>query len=86
LASRIVPQGIEHFHLTFPVLLDTDYKVTESYKVETIPYLVLIDTKGVVRFTHVGYDSKFEAMLSKQFDKHLPKGRKSPGRPAAPKS
>ncbi len=75
-AERVVPMGIEHFQLTFPVILDSDFKVAESYKVETIPYLVLIDTKGVVRFTHVVRDPEFEKTLVDQIDKYRPKEKK----------
>jgi peroxiredoxin len=73
LAARVVPKGIEEFKLTFPVLLDTDYKVAQSYKVEVIPFLVLIDLQGVVRYTHLGYDRQLQKLLSDQFERYRPK-------------
>ena len=62
--------------------------VAESYHVEGIPMLVLIDKKGVVRSVHVGYSPAIKATLRKELDailagKDLPK-EPSPGEaPAA---
>lgn len=73
LAANMVPKAVEEFKLTFPVLLDTDYKVAQSFKVEVIPFLVLIDLQGVVRYTHLGYDKKLQQLLSDQFERYRPK-------------
>jgi len=72
-AAQAVPKGIEEFKLTFPVLLDKDFKVAQSYRIETIPFLVLIDLQGVVRYTHLGYDKQLPKWLSAQFEKYRPK-------------
>lgn len=44
-----------------------------AFKCEVIPYLVLVDTAGVVRYTHVGYDPSLTQRLGKlieQYRKH----------------
>ncbi|MEI4801894.1 TlpA disulfide reductase family protein [Bacillus sp. FJAT-51639] len=40
--------------ITFPVLLDTDIKVTTTYKVITIPTSYFVDTKGVIQDKFIG--------------------------------
>ena len=72
-AKEAVPKGIKQFKLTFPVLLDAKFETANAYMVETIPHLVLIDTKGIIRLNHVGYDKKFMGMMTKQFEKYRPK-------------
>jgi len=41
--------------LGFPVLLDTDKRVSRLYDLSTMPSTVLIDRDGRVRFVHLGY-------------------------------
>ena len=40
--------------VTFPILLDTDIKVTTAYKVITIPTSYFVDTKGVIQDKFIG--------------------------------
>ncbi|HDX9578462.1 TPA: redoxin domain-containing protein [Bacillus pseudomycoides] len=40
--------------VTFPILLDTDIKVTTTYKVITIPTSYFVDTKGVIQDKFIG--------------------------------
>ncbi|MDC2867665.1 MULTISPECIES: peroxiredoxin family protein [unclassified Bacillus (in: firmicutes)] len=40
--------------VTFPILLDTDIKVTTTYKVITIPTSYFVDTKGVIQDKIIG--------------------------------
>ena len=41
--------------LDFPILLDDEWKVSKKYGLEgPIPVMVVIDAKGIVRFTHFG--------------------------------
>ncbi|WP_242225394.1 peroxiredoxin [Bacillus cereus group sp. BfR-BA-01380] len=40
--------------ITFPILLDTDIKVTTTYKVITIPTSYFVDTKGVIQDKFTG--------------------------------
>ena len=73
LACRVIPRGVQEFGLTFPILVDKDYKVAEAYGCETIPYLVLVDSKGIVRWAHVGYETDLVTRLSQLIDKYRPK-------------
>jgi len=73
LTDRVVPKGIQDLKITFPVLLDRDYAVAKAYGVETIPFLVLVDTRGVARLVHVGYQDDLEAKLTNLIDQYRPK-------------
>lgn len=46
--------------VTFPILFDTDSKVSKLYEVEGMPNTVIIDRKGVVRYIHRGYSAGAE--------------------------
>jgi len=50
----------------FPVLLDTDKKVSRLYALETMPSTLLIDRDGKVRFVHRGYRAGTEADYEQQ--------------------
>ncbi len=52
--------------LKFPVLLDTDKKVSHLYDLATMPSTVLIDRDGRVRFIHLGYKDGYENTYEKQ--------------------
>ncbi len=41
--------------VSFPLLFDEDQQVSEAYAIETMPYSVLIDRAGKVRYIHKGY-------------------------------
>ena len=50
----------------FPVLLDTDKKVSKQYELITMPSTVLIDRDGKVRYVHRGYQNGLEETYEKQ--------------------
>ena len=50
----------------FPVLLDTDKKVSHLYDLATMPSTVLIDRDGKVRYVHRGYLTGYEDTYEKQ--------------------
>jgi len=52
--------------LRFPVLLDTDKKVSRLYDLSTMPSTVLIDRDGKVRYVHRGYRDGYEVTYEKQ--------------------
>jgi peroxiredoxin len=52
--------------VSFPVLLDTDKKVSKLYALETMPSTLLIDRDGQVRFLHRGYRTGTEADYEQQ--------------------
>ncbi len=49
----------------FPVLLDTDKKVSRLYQLSSMPSTVLIDRDGLVRHVHRGYQSGYENTYEK---------------------
>jgi peroxiredoxin len=52
--------------LQFPVLLDTDKKVSRLYDLSTMPSTLLIDRDGRVRYLHLGYRDGLESTYDKQ--------------------
>jgi len=52
--------------LRFPVLLDTEKKVSKLYDLSTMPSTVLIDRDGRVRYIHRGYRDGYEDTYEKQ--------------------
>jgi peroxiredoxin len=46
---------LEKIKVNYPILLDPDSKVSELYKVDSMPFTVFIDKKGQVRHIHKGY-------------------------------
>ncbi len=52
--------------ITFPVLLDTDKKVSDRYDLQAMPSTYLIDRDGKVRYLHRGYVSGFEDTYEQQ--------------------
>lgn len=52
--------------LQFPVLLDTQKRVSRLYDLGTMPSTVLIDRDGKVRFIHLGYKDGYEQTYENQ--------------------
>ena len=50
----------------FPVLLDTDKKVSRLYDLNSMPSTLVIDRSGRVRYLHRGYQDGYEAQYDKQ--------------------
>jgi peroxiredoxin len=50
--------------LPFPVLLDPDSRVAESYSVEAIPSLFVIDTNGTIVYGSTGLDEAIDVQLA----------------------
>ena len=50
----------------FPVLLDTEKKVSKLYDLSEMPSTVLIDRDGRVRYLHLGYRDGYEETYDKQ--------------------
>jgi len=53
-------------NVSFPVLLDTDKKVSKLYGLETMPSTVVIDRDGKMRFLHRGYRAGTETDYERQ--------------------
>jgi thiol-disulfide isomerase/thioredoxin len=52
--------------MKFPVLLDSDKKVSRLYDLGTMPSTVLVDRDGRVRYVHRGYRDGYEDTYDKQ--------------------
>jgi peroxiredoxin len=50
----------------FPVLLDTDKKVSRLYDLNAMPSTLVIDRSGRVRYLHRGYQDGYEDLYDKQ--------------------
>lgn len=46
---------IKDLKISYPILFDTENKVSKLYSVETMPTTVMIDKKGQIRFINHGY-------------------------------
>jgi len=53
--SAAAVQWLKATPVTFPILFDTDSKVSKLYEVAGMPNTVIIDRKGLVRYIHRGY-------------------------------
>jgi peroxiredoxin len=52
--------------VSFPVLFDTEKRVSRLYDVNAMPSTVLIDRDGKVRYIHLGYRPGYEARYETQ--------------------
>lgn len=53
--SKAANQVLEKIPVSFPVVYDSDSKVSQLYQVAGMPSTVIIDRKGQVRMLHKGY-------------------------------
>ena len=56
--SSIVAPFVKENGITLPVLLDQYRKTAERYGVTSLPALFVIDERGIIRFSSVGFDGK----------------------------
>lgn len=61
-----------HEQLPFPVLLDSDQKVAESYQVEGIPTMFVVDQDGKVTYANQGLDETMQFRLMRELDIKFP--------------
>ena len=45
---------VTNYNLTFPVLLDPDYKVEDLYRVRAFPTTFFVDKSGTIRYQQIG--------------------------------
>jgi len=64
--SRQARNAVESLDIGFPVLLDLDGVVGETFEVDRMPYLAVIDRDGVVRAEFTGYKRGEEAEYIEQ--------------------
>jgi thiol-disulfide isomerase/thioredoxin len=53
-SRQYVQDRIAKLGITYPVVMDNDFKIWNAYKNAYWPMLYLIDKKGNIRYTHVG--------------------------------
>ena len=53
-SEKEVKKFAQDFNLNFPVLLDPEGKVGDTYKTVTIPTTYIIDKKGIIKQKHIG--------------------------------
>lgn len=56
---------LEKITVSYPILFDPESKLSDLYKVEGMPYSVLIDKKGEIRYIHKGYSPGDEKKYAK---------------------
>ncbi len=54
-AQEEIQDFVKELRLTFPVLLDSDMKITRKYRLIGLPVSMLIDRKGIIRSKEIGY-------------------------------
>lgn len=57
-AEKMKRLVVDELKLELPVLSDRFAILARRYRAEKLPFVVLIDADGVVRWTHAGYDLK----------------------------
>jgi len=60
-AEQVTPY-VERMGISYPVLLDLNAKVTESYKVFMLPTTIFVDQEGMIRYRHYGIMSQDQLM------------------------
>jgi hypothetical protein len=55
----------------FAIAWDRDKSIARVYKPETMPSTFVIDRKGVVRYTHVGYRDGDEVEIEREVQELL---------------
>lgn len=55
----------------FPVLLDVNQEVARKYYAQSVPYSVLIDKKGNIFYSHLGYVKGDEVQMRKKIEELL---------------
>jgi peroxiredoxin len=63
---RVALATAAKLNVSFPVLLDTDKKVSKLYDLNTMPSTIVIDRDGKMRFLHRGYRAGTEGDYEQQ--------------------
>lgn len=66
-----IPSFADNYGAKFPLVWDKDKSVAREYKPDTMPTSFIIDKKGFVRFTHVGFHDGEEVELDKEIQELL---------------
>lgn len=63
----------EWLEITYPVLADRQLKAADAYGLWRIPFTVIVDMQGVVRWVHTGHPDDYKQQVREQIDALLPK-------------
>lgn len=63
---RVARDMMQKLGVVFPVLFDTDKRVSRLYDVGAMPSTLLIDRDGRVRYIHLGYRAGYEIQYDNQ--------------------
>ena len=53
----------KHLEASFTVVRDANWSIFETYGVTVVPFMVLIDRKGMIRNIHLGFDPKLDRLI-----------------------
>ena len=59
-------------NVDFPVLLDMDFVITDTYTNFLVPLNIVIDRKGIIRYIHTGYEPGREEEYEKALNGEVP--------------
>ncbi|GAA0498272.1 redoxin domain-containing protein [Salinibacillus aidingensis] len=62
-----IPDFVDEFQLTFPVLLDVEGETGSAYQIGSIPTSFFIDSEGIISYKHTGPLN--EEQIMQQFEK-----------------
>lgn len=69
--SRRAREMVEKLKLAYPVLFDAERSVSREYKLNALPFVVVIDRDGAIRYTHSRYRSADRHLYRGQIDELL---------------
>jgi peroxiredoxin len=56
--EKMAKQFVSEHGVTYPVLMDTEEVMWDSYHVEGLPTIAIIDRKGVLKYLEPGFDEE----------------------------
>jgi len=69
--SKLADKLLSNISVSFPVLLDSENKLSEIYQVDAMPSTVMVDRNGNMRFLHRGFKPGYETKYEEQIKKLL---------------
>ncbi len=66
---KLADKLLKDIQVNFPILLDTENKLSEIYSVDAMPSTVMVDRNGNMRFLHRGYKPGYELKYEEQIKK-----------------
>jgi len=64
--SAAADKLLKKIPVSFPILYDSDSRVSQHYKIDAMPTSVLIDRSGQMRYLHRGYIPGYEELYRQQ--------------------